>query len=167
MDGNVKLIVGGVVASLVIVVGGSMLLTAGQQKPAVREELGSASMAIDKTAADLGSMNKDEERTAVFSIENTGSSALRIWNVSTSCDCTFAVVKIGEKETGEFNMPGHMAGWLKNWIGEVPAGQKAILSVIYRPKVMPVVGKISRQVSFYTNDPKNEKVEVSIEADVQ
>ncbi|KKU87397.1 MAG: hypothetical protein UY16_C0029G0036, partial [Candidatus Gottesmanbacteria bacterium GW2011_GWA2_47_9] len=54
----------------------------------------------------------------------------------------------------------------KNWIGEVAAGKQATLKVTYRPKVMPVTGIVTRQVTFSTNDPKNETVEVSVKANV-
>ncbi|MBI4066356.1 DUF1573 domain-containing protein, partial [Candidatus Gottesmanbacteria bacterium] len=111
-------------------------------------------------------MKSDEEKTATFTVTNTSNAVLRIWNVSTSCDCTFASVVINGQETGEFNMPMHMIGSLKNWIGEVPAKQTAILKVTYRPKVMPVVGVVTRQTRFSTNDPKNAEVEVSVKANV-
>lgn len=165
MNTNAKFVIGGILAFLVIVIGGSLLLTTGQAKPIVREEQGVAGMAIDKTTADLGTMTQDEEKNVTFTINNTGNSVLRLWNVKTSCNCTFATIKIGDKEAGEFSM--HSGGAIKNWIGEVPVGQSAQLTVIYRPKIMPVVGKVSRQVTFATNDPTNENVEVSIEANVQ
>jgi len=60
----------------------------------------------------------------------------------------------------------HTIARLKNWIGEVPAKQIAILTVTYRPKIMPVTGVVTRQVRFATNDPKNETVEVSVKANV-
>ena len=63
-------------------------------------------------------------------------------------------------------MSMHMSADLKNWMGEVPPGQTAVLRVIYRPKVMPVTGVVTRQVTFATNDPKNSTVEVSIKANV-
>lgn len=165
MNSNIKLIIISLVVSLGIIFGTAALLSA-TNKPVNRAEVGASSMTIDKKYADLGTMKADEEKTAVFTITNTGDSTLRLWNVATSCNCTFATVKIGEKETGEFNMPMHMSGSLRNWMGEVPAGKTAELKVIYRPKIMPVVGKVNRQVSFETNDPKNSKVEVTVEANV-
>ena len=163
MTNNLKLIIGGIIASLIVVIGGAILLSASD-KPVEREKLGTASLEIDKTAQDLGTMKSDEEKTAEFIITNTSNNPLRIWKVNTSCDCTFVTFKIGGKEAGEFNM--HQGAAMRNWMGEVPVGSKAILTVIYRPKIMPVVGKVNRQVSFANNDPKNENVEVSISANV-
>lgn len=164
MKSDTKIFFGAIIVSLIVIVSGIFLF--GQDNSPKRENLGVAAMKIDKTSADLGKMKGDEERKTEFIITNTSSSTLRIWNVATSCDCTFATISIAGKTSAEFNMAGMMSSDLTNWIGEVPAGQDAKLTVIYRPKIMPVTGAVSRQVTFATNDPKNEKVEVSIKANV-
>src|SRR3989344_7979185 len=164
MKSDMKVILGAIVASVVIIVGAVFLL--GKDNSPKREQLGAASMTIDKTFEDFGDMKADEEKTAVFLITNTSDSILRLWGVSTSCDCTFASVVIGGVASGEFNMPAHMSSTLKNWIGEVQAKQTATLKVTYKPKVMPVTGVVTRQVNFATNDPKNQSVEVSVKANV-
>ena len=164
MKSDTKLILGAIIASVLIIVGAVFVL--GKDSSPKRESLGRAAMAIDKTFEDFGDMKADEEKTAVFMITNTSDSILRLWGVSTSCDCTFASVVIGGIENGEFNMPAHMSATLKNWIGEVPAKQTATLKVTYKPKVMPVTGIVTRQVNFATNDPKNQSFEVSVKANV-
>ncbi len=164
MKSDTKIILGALIASVLLIVGAIAFFS--NDKTPKREQQGTASMTIDKKFEDFGSMKGDEEKTATFTITNTGNSVLRIWNVATSCDCTFATVVIDGKEIGEFNMPMHMRGDLKNWIGEVAANKTAILKVTYRPKVMPVTGVVTRQTSFATNDPKNETVEVSVKANV-
>jgi len=164
MKADTKIIIGAIVASVAIIVGAVFLLS--KDNSPKREVLGTAAMTIDKTLEDFGDMKSDEEKTATFTITNTSDAVLRIWNISTSCDCTFASVVINGQETGEFNMPMHMIARLKNWIGEVPAKQTATLKVTYRPKVMPVTGVVTRQTRFSTNDPKNPEVEVSVKANV-
>ena len=164
MKSDAKVIIGAIVASVVIIAGAVFLL--GNDKSPKRESLGAATMTIDKTFEDFGDMKADEEKTATFTITNTSDAILRIWNVSTSCDCTFATVVIGGVASGEFNMPAHMIASLKNWIGEVPAKQTATLNVTYKPKIMPVTGIVTRQTRFSTNDPKNTEVEVSVKANV-
>lgn len=163
MNSNTKLIVISLVASLVIIGGAVAIL--GQEKSVKREEQGTASLSLDKTTADLGSMKTQDERSAVFTLTNTAQTTLRIWNVKTSCDCTFAKVKIEEKTSGEFSM--HAGGALANWMGEVPPGGRAELIVIYRPYIMPVVGRVTRQVTFDTNDPQNSRAQVEIGANVE
>ena len=164
MNGDTKIILGALGASLLIIVGAIYFM--GKDISPKRESLGTASMTIDKTFEDFGDMKADEEKTAVFTITNTGDSLLRLWGVSTSCNCTFASIVIGGIEKGEFSMPAHMNAGLKNWIGEVPAKQTATLKVTYKPKIMPVTGIVTRQTLFSTNDPKNAEVEVSVKANV-
>lgn len=164
MNSSLKILLATLGVTFIIIVGAIFL--SGQEKTIDTKNLGTASMSIDKTSQDLGKMKVEEEKTTTFTINNTGNSLLRIWNVATSCDCTFAKININGQETPEFNMPGHMSSSLRNWLGEVPVGQKAILEVTYRPKIMPVTGPVSRSVSFSTNDPKNPKVEVTISANV-
>ena len=164
MKTDTKVIFGALGASLLIIIGAVLFM--GNDTSPKRENLGTASMTIDKTFEDFGSMKADEEKTAVFMITNTSDSILRLWGVSTSCNCTLASVVIGGQETGEFNMPAHMNATLKNWIGEVPAKQTATLKVTYKPKIMPVTGVVTRQTRFSTNDPKNPEVEVSVKANV-
>lgn len=164
MKSDTKIIIGAIVASVVIIAGAVFLL--GNDKTPKRESLGAATMTIDKTFEDFGDMKADEEKTANFTITNTSDVTLRIWNIATSCDCTFASIVIGGQETGEFNMPMHMIARLKNWIGEIPAKQTATLKVTYKPKIMPVTGIVTRQATFATNDPKNAEVEVSVKANV-
>lgn len=162
MNTDTKIIIGAIAASILIIVGAVVILS--QDKSPQRETLGEASLRIDKQTEDFGSMKVSEEKTATFTITNTSSATLRLWNVTTSCNCTFASVIIGKDKTGEFSMH---AGSLKNWIGEVPPSQNALLTVTYRPSVMPVQGPVSRQVTFATNDPKNPEMTVNISANVQ
>ena len=165
MNTDTKIILGAILGSVAIIVGALALF--GSQNPApARAELGAASMTIDKKTEDFGDMKSDEEQTATFTITNTGDSILRIWNIATSCDCTFASVVINGQTTGEFNMTMHTGSKLKNWIGEIPPREKAELKVTYRPKVMPVTGAVTRQVTFSTNDPNNQEMEVSVAANV-
>ncbi len=165
MKTDTKILIGAVLASVLIIVGGIFVL--GNDKAPQREKLGAAAMTIDRKVADLGTMKESDEKTADFTITNTSNSVLRIWGVATSCDCTFATVDIGGKVSKEFTMAGMMNSDLANWLGEVPAGQKAKLTVIYRPKIMPVTGPVNRQVNFATNDPNNQNVQVTINANVQ
>lgn len=165
MNIETKIIIGVVLASVVIIGGGIAMFSNAKPAPK-REDQGTASMTIDKKSADLGSMKVSDEKKATFTITNTGDSVLRVWKVVTSCSCTAATVKIGDTETPEFSMAGMMGTDRANWLGEVPAGKSALLTVIYRPSIMPVQGPITRQVTFSTNDPQNQDIEVSVSANV-
>lgn len=164
MKTDTKILLGAIGASVLILATATMAL--GKDQSPKRESLGTAAMTIDKVSEDFGTMRVDEEKSTTFTVTNTSDATLRVWNVSTSCNCTFATVTIGDKSYGEFNMPMHMAKDLRNWIGEIGAGQSATLAVVYRPNIMPVTGPVTRQVRFATNDPKNPEVEVSVSANV-
>lgn len=163
MTTDTKIIIGAAIASVVIIIGAAIVL--GKDTTPKREQLGTAQVLVATRSADLGTMKVSDERSAEFTIANTSDSVLRVWNVTTSCNCTFATITINGTQTGEFSM--HAGGQLKNWIGEIPPGTSATLKVIYRPSVMPVSGPISRQVNFSTNDPKNPEMQVGITAIVQ
>ncbi len=165
MKTDTKIILGTVIATILILL--ITIVYFSNDKTPQRENLGTASMTIDKKFEDFGTMKVDEDKTAVFTISNTSQdSTLRIWGISTSCNCTFASISINGQETEEFNMPAHMNKTLRNWIGEIPANQTATLKVTYKPKIMPVTGIVTRQTRFSTNDPKNPEIEVSVKANV-
>lgn len=163
MTTNLKNIILIMLLSLTIITVG-VVVVSGSDKTIDPDKMGTAVLSLDRSNVDLGSMRQDEERSTVFHLENTSQKPLRIWQVTTSCSCTFAKIKIGDSEKGEFNM--HEGAGLKNWVGEIPPGQVATISAIYRPAVMPVLGLITRSIIFSTNDPNHKEVELNISANV-
>ncbi len=118
---------------------------------------------VDERRFDFGTVSMSEERRQAVTVRNDGQSPLELRHFATSCDCTFAHVALPDgSESPEFTMHG-----TNDWLGSVPSGQVATVHVIYRPAVMPVTGKVTRAVSFMTNDPANPSVELSFTADVQ
>lgn len=117
---------------------------------------------LSKTAVDLGKMKVNDEKTTVFSLSNSGQKPLQLFNVTSSCNCTFGKLTIDGKVSPEFNMHSK-----SSWIGTVEPGKEATLTVIYRPYLMPVKGTITRQVFVQTNDPKNERLTFSVKAFIE
>lgn len=117
---------------------------------------------FDSAFSDLGKMSVKDEKTAEFTIENTGSKPLTLYKISSSCDCTFGLVDIDGNKSPEFSM--HASG---SWTGTVESGKSAKLSVIYRPSIMPVSGIVTRDVYVQTNDPENPKLTFTVKADVE
>ncbi len=113
---------------------------------------------------DLGNMRVSEERTAEFAIKNTGSQKLAIFNLETSCMCTFGQIVIGESKSPTFGMAGHSN---PKWRGTLEPGQTATAKVIYRPSLMPVQGPVERIFTFKTNDPLNQEINLIIKAFVE
>lgn len=114
---------------------------------------------IEKDFYDLGKMRVSQEKQVEFVLKNEGKKPLQLFQVFTSCGCTFAKVVIDNKESEEFSMHSQ-----SNWIGEVLPGKKAKVVAIYRPYLMPVYGLVERQIYLATNDPTNPKIVLRLQA---
>jgi hypothetical protein len=53
------------------------------------------------------------------------------------------------------------------YLGEIAPGKNAKILLIYRPKIMPVYGAVSRDLYVTTNDSVNPKLTFSIAAKVE
>lgn len=124
-----------------------------QERPQVR---------VLESFADLGTVSVKEEKTATFIIENIGKKPLQLFNIKSSCDCTYGKLTIERVDSPEFNMHSK-----SSWAGTVESGKKSTLSVIYRPYIMPVKGIVSREVYVQTNDPEKERLTFTIKAIVE
>ena len=113
---------------------------------------------------DLGNIKVSEEHTVEFELRNTGSQKLTIFNLETSCMCTFGQIIIRGNKSPIFSMAMHGN---PKWQGNLEPGQTAIAKVIYRPSLMPVQGRVERTFLFETNDPSNSAVYLSIKAFVE
>lgn len=100
----------------------------------------------------------------IFPIENKGTKDLQITNMATSCACTKAYLKQGDKVGPMFTMKG-MGSSDTSWIGVLKPGEKAEIVAAFDAQYHgpSAVGPISRVVSFETNDLDNPYVEVSFD----
>lgn len=117
---------------------------------------------ISSLFSDLGNMKVNDEKSANFTIENKGSKTLQLFKISSSCDCTFGKVTIGDISSPEMGMHAKNA-----WVGNIEPGQKADLAVIYRPFIMPVKGVITRDVFVQTNDPDQKSLTFTVKAFIE
>lgn len=90
-----------------------------------------------------------------FTIKNTGTDTLKIYNIKTSCHCTKAYATINGIDSPRFGMSD-----LSSWAGEVPAGKEAKLTVVFDPAYhgLQGMGAVNRFVSVETNDKANPKL---------
>jgi len=116
---------------------------------------------ISTQLVDLGEMKVSDTKSADFIIKNVGNRPLQINNISTSCDCTFAEVTIGDSVSPRFTMHQN-----PQWTGEIGSGQEAKVMAIYEPAIMPVKGKVERTIYLKTNDPQNPEITLAITAAV-
>ena len=137
------------------------------QVEGANNESGQSRLELSATSADLGEMGVQDEKTATFSLKNTGTKALELKQFSTSCNCTFAQLKTPSQTSPMFNMMMHMPPKDMNWKTELQPNEEATLSVIYKPSLMPVYGPVQRFVTFETDDPEHKNVELTINATVK
>ena len=98
-----------------------------------------------------------------FAVKNTGSEAVRIRKMYTSCMCTSAILTIGSgKRYGPFGMPGH--GFIPSINTEVRSGEEINVEVIFDPAAHgPAgIGEIERLVALEHN--AGESLELNIRA---
>jgi len=117
---------------------------------------------IDKKFYDLKSIKVSDTASAKFSIKNTGTKALQLFDISSSCGCTVGQIIYKGQESAEYGM--HSVG---SFATPIEPGTEATVKVIYRPFVMPVYGAVQREVYISTNDPENPKLVLQVKAQVK
>jgi hypothetical protein len=117
--------------------------------------------------AELGEMTVDEVGSAAFRLKNTGTQPVEISQVRTSCMCTFAEIALPGGKSPEFSMAMHNDAAANAWKGVLAPGEEAVVTVIYKPSLMPVEGSVARNVKFATTDPQNPVVELGVHATVK
>lgn len=149
-------------------VGGTYLVFSATKQPVVNVASYNSSdkkvpkVEAKKTKIDLGKIKVSEKKTVEFTIKNTGTKPLQLFDISSSCGCTAAQIIYQDVISKEFSM--HSVGTFNKAI--LP-NTKAKLKVIYRPYTMPVYGAVGREVFLSTNDPRNPKLAFQIKAYVE
>lgn len=152
-----KIIIGFVVLTLLILVGGVFVLSSTNTAPVKITASQNAKIEIDQKTFDWGNIPySGGNATKTFNIKNTGTDALKLTGVKTSCDCTKAQISIDGKTSPYFSMHS-----TSSWVGEVAPGKEAQLQVIFDPAFHgPTgVGPMERLISVETNDIQNPKIE--------
>ncbi len=98
--------------------------------------------------------------TKDYEIKNTTDKTIRLKKVATSCMCTKAKVKIGDKETRFFGMEAHgninpvLDGY------EIKPGETAVVTMQFDPTAHGPqgVGPIDRQINLTFSDPVGIKI---------
>ncbi|MBI2617773.1 DUF1573 domain-containing protein [Candidatus Gottesmanbacteria bacterium] len=117
---------------------------------------------VSSSSSDLGTMKVQDEKQAEFLLENTGNKPLDLFKISSSCDCTFGQITVNGTKSPEFGMHSK-----STWSTSLEPGEKATLTVTYRPSIMPVKGPVTRDVYVQTNDPENPKLTFTVKAYVE
>lgn len=151
MGKDTKVLLGIILATLVILVGGIFLLGRGQEKV-----LGEVSgLEVTPSSYDLGEVPINGGIVAKeYEAKNTTEKTIRLKKIATSCECTSAKVRVGEKETRFFGME-HAMDKNPPVNLEVGAGQTAIVTVNFDPAAHGPegVGPFERVVWLTFSDP--------------
>ena len=96
---------------------------------------------------DFGSISMAAGKVSkTFAIKNTGTDALAVSQLYTSCMCTVATLKIGGRSVGPFGMPGH--GFAQRINEIIQPNEETAIEVVFDPAAHgPAgVGRIERAV---------------------
>lgn len=134
---------------------------------AMLSSISGAEVLIDHAAKTVGDIGfSDGILYHSFPIRNNGTKDLEIANMTTSCMCTKVFLRQNGKDGPSFGMKGMSAP--SDWKGILRPGEEGEVVAAFDPAYHGPqgVGKISRFVSFETNDPDNPYVEFSFEGNV-
>ncbi len=153
-----KVVIGFILVTLLILGGGIYMLSANTSSK-ITTSL-SVKVSVDQKTYDWGNIPYSGGNvTKTFTIKNTGSDILKLSGVKTSCTCTKAQLTIEGKTSPYFSMHS-----TSSWVGEVPVGKEAQLTVIFDPAFHGPsgVGPIERLISVQTNDVQSPGLEFSL-----
>lgn len=149
--------------SLLIILGGVFFLTKNSASTAITASQ-NVKAAVEQKTYDFGQVSYQGENVVKsFVIKNSGTDALKLTNIKTSCHCTKAQVMIEGNVSSYFGMNS-----FSSWVGEVQPGKEATLTVVFDPKYhgLAGVGQITRLVAVETNDIQNPRLEFSLTGNV-
>ena len=140
--------------------GGIFVISKTTSTPQITTSVNAKATTIEPTSADWGKiLMKEGNVTKTFTIKNTGTDTLKLFNIRTSCHCTKAQVITPTDQSSFFGM-----STLSSWVGNVQPGKEAQLNVIFDPAYHGPngVGLINRFVTIETNDQSLPKITFSV-----
>lgn len=123
-------------------------------------------LTAEESSFDFGEISMAAGKVShLFAVKNTGSKSVSINKLYTSCMCTTAMLKIGNRIKGPFGMPGH--GFVPGFNESLAPNETAIIDVVFDPAAHgPAgVGPINRAVRVENNG--GEPLELRITATVR
>lgn len=158
---NTKIIIGIVIVTVLLLVGGVFLLSNAPTKPKLEKTDGAKLQVLEKNFDFKNIPYGGGLAIHNYAIKNVGDKDLQIANLATSCTCT----KTYGKTPAGIGPKSSMQGMSQpsGWIGILKPGESGEVISEFDPTFHGPsgVGPISRNVSFETNDPDNPYVELS------
>lgn len=159
-----KVIIIGILSTIILLFGGIFFLTKTTGNPQIAASQNAKAYVLDPTSFDWGTIPMDKgNKIKAFTIKNTGTDTLKLYNIKTSCHCTTAFVTINGVDSPSFGMDN-----LSSWVGEVPKGSESKLTVVFDPAYHGPqgTGPMNRFVSVETNDKANTKLTFTVTGNV-
>lgn len=149
---------------IIAIVGGTILIAASLIfLPSLKPSTGGL-IEVNPREYDIGDIQMTDGLVKKsYEVKNSGSGPLKISGILTSCHCTTAVLRVGDKASPSFGMTP-----VSFWSEEIPAGQTAQLEVTFDPAFHgdAGMGPVTRGIYISSNDPKNKRVELLLSANV-
>ncbi|MBI4100725.1 DUF1573 domain-containing protein [Candidatus Microgenomates bacterium] len=104
--------------------------------------------------------------TKTFILKNKTDRDLKVAKVETSCMCTEASIKVGDKESPYFGMPGHTSN--PSWQTDILKNGEAFVTAKFDPNAHGPsgVGFAKRVVRIFFSDPQNSYLDINFSANV-
>lgn len=153
---------------IIAVVGGSIVLMGGFiiiDNSNGGGQISNGQIELTPSGIDLGTVSMaDGNVNTTFKVKNIGEGVLKIDRIWTSCMCTTAALKAGDKTSPSFGMHDSPSLWSQ----EINPGEEALLEVIFDPALHGPqgVGQLTRAIYLSTNDPLYKKAEVRFNINV-
>jgi len=151
-----KGVIGIIIATFVVLIGGIFILSknpSSSENPTVMADV--TGVEVAPQMYDLGNVEyKGGNVSKEFKIKNTTGETLKIKKIATSCMCTTAKVKVGDKESKFYGM--EMSGDKNPPINyEIAPGQEASVTFEFDPAAHgPAgVGPVDRSIWLTFSDP--------------
>lgn len=148
-----------------VLISGGLVLSLKYYFPEEKEISGTPKIEINPLEYDAGTVSMAEGLVKyTYEIQNKGDGDLKIDRIWTSCDCTAAILKVGDKISPKFGMHQNPAFWSQ----KIATGETGYLEVIFDPAFHGPggTGLAVRAVYLSSNDPQNQKAEVRLSANV-
>src|SRR3989344_3526588 len=152
----------GIFLATILIIGGSVFVTAKTNDGTTQDTGGR--VAVEATTYDWGEIGIESGKVErLFSITNTGTGPLRVFNVSTSCMCTTAQLLLGEKESPLFGMHTKVP-----FVLEISPQETASLKVVFDPAFHGPsgIGEVTRQIHVETTDSAQKDITFDLTAKV-
>ena len=123
----------------------------GPAAPQIQASNGSLTV-LEASRYDFGNISMAAGKVKyVFKIKNTGTEAVTINKMFTSCMCTSALLTVGERKIGPYGMPGH--GFVPTINQVVQPAVEITVEAVFDPAAHgPAgVGQINRVITLENN----------------